>query len=142
MIRQYSKVRPRLTSSRRSASTSSCLVTPGACAGDDREHRIDDEIGRNPQGFQFLWRLDRAQAFERQLRLDELACGSPARSTLSASAGRKARSMPIRFAFGAERRELLDRQLHPVGAGARGGLNVGTQNRPSSRSYRSIGWPI
>ena len=75
VIRQYSKVSPRLVSSRRNASTTSALVAPGLLAVDDRLHRIDHRFGGVFQQFQFFGGLLHALALEHVKRIDPLGVG-------------------------------------------------------------------
>ena len=68
---------------------------------------------------QFLGRLDRAQAFERELRLDELRLRQSGAQHALGVGGQEGALDADAFRFRPERRELLDRELHSVGAGAR-----------------------
>ena len=75
VIRQYSKVSPRLVSSRRSASTTSALVVPGRRRGDHRLHRREHRFRRDLQLLQFVGRFLHALALEHEQRVDPVGVG-------------------------------------------------------------------
>ena len=77
VMRQYSKVRPRRTSSWRSRSTSSALVAPGAAGGEGGEHGIDHPLGRLPQQGQLGRALAGAQPLQRVADVHQRAIGQP-----------------------------------------------------------------
>ena len=98
VIRQYSKVSPRLVSSRRSASVSSRLVAPGACPA------ITASIESITASEATLSLASSSALFTERSRSSTnsaseiFASGNASRSAACESTGRKASSAPIRRA--------------------------------------------
>ena len=96
VMRQYSKVRPRPSSSRRSRSTSSALVAPGpqaAKVASMEATTLSDASRSRASSAGLLRARSRSSAWPTSTSAQ---LGSPSRSTAAASEGRKAGSIPTR----------------------------------------------
>ena len=124
VMRQYSNVRPRFTSSRRSASTSSAFVAPGPCEAitASMESTTSSEAMRNKSSSSRVLRARRRSSGK--CASTNVTPGSSRAMSSAASAGRNARSIPTRFtpaqAFEDDRTRLRGIEARSRGLESRG----------------------
>ena len=92
--------------------------------GEDDVHALDHALGRKLEVLDLLGRLDRAQAFEREERIDDVDVGQPLPQHLVGIGGQERRLDADPAHAGAELADVLDDALHGVGAGPGGEIEA------------------
>jgi hypothetical protein len=142
VMRQYSKVSPRLTSSWRSRSTSSAFVTPGAQAAkvaSIESTTLSDASRSSASSAALLRARSRSSAWPTSTSAQ---LGSPSRSTAAASIGRKAGSIPTRRGAAPVPRRCASAFSTASVVVPDTVRTAGVQNRPSWCSCFSSRWAI